>query len=259
MHDRMPKLFLVGVESPTAHLRLRLELSAGKPDDALLEIDKLVRSFVTAGERGGYPSPDSAANVSRLTLSAAPQIKGRQIVCDLQAEHVDPRAFQIVRIMIGASRSSAWTAGSVTIEEVRTGTLRRIDVPLPDDLNDEDVYPDVSNLVPFVVDWVSTQFSMSRRLLAAFRYPIQPEHVDGVAELVRIWGDLVEANGFSLPTEMPLEEVESVVGPVDQLDEFTIECVVDRFEACETAWNVLINLLDAYSRSMFRMSKISVE
>jgi hypothetical protein len=161
--------------------------------------------------------------------------------------------------MIGALPAQGWEVSEVRVQEPRLGPVRRVDLPLPDDSNDEDVYPTFSNHLPFSVDWVNVPFSMSRRCLVELTRPVEPADVQAVADRVELWGALLLAKGFALPSELPLEEIESFLGDVTQFDECTIEISVDRFQACATAWAVLVNLLDSYSRTGVGVAKVIVE
>jgi hypothetical protein len=255
----MSKLILVGVESPVTPLELVMSLSAGKGQEAASAVTALVERFVGAGRAGGYTLPSVAADRSRLELVPGVVVGSDQLTYRLEAKYVTGLAFQILRLMVGTVPGQSWAVGTILVREPRPGPLNRVELPLPDDENEDDVYPEMSVSVPIAVDWVETQFSWSRRCLVEFASPVQPNQLQAVKDRVNLWWALVEARGFVLPTDFPIEEILSTLGDVTQFDEFTIEIAVDRFHASEAAWEVLVSLLDAYSRSGVPIVNVDVE
>src|SRR5262249_36590553 len=152
MPDQFPKLVLLGVESPVTALDLILEFSLGAAQDAVVDIAPLVDAFVNVGGRGGFVLPGVATDRSGLDLVSGPQVAGVRLSYRLDARFVDARAFQVLRLMVGAVTPRGWEVGTITVREPRPGTLGRVELPLPDELHDEDYYPAFSDQLTFVVD-----------------------------------------------------------------------------------------------------------
>jgi hypothetical protein len=146
----------------------------------------------------------------------------------------------------------------ILVREIRDGIRQEVELPLPDDLNEADVYPPVSSELSFTVEWDDTVVSKGRRCLVEFQNPPGPFHVAGIAARASMWGDILEAGGYAMPLGLP-HEIESIAGSISQFDEYTVEVEVARFMASEAAWDILLNLLDSYSRSASRIVMVTVE
>ncbi|MEN3332475.1 MAG: hypothetical protein V7641_1840 [Blastocatellia bacterium] len=259
MSNRLPSLVLLGVESPVASLELTIEFAARRREErAVKAINDMVHTFIRAGEHGGYSVPQLAPDQSRLTFVSGPKLLAPRLAFELEAHHVDRRAFQVLRNMAARLEMERIEVGRITVRELREGNLRQDMLPEPDDDNEYDVYPEPSSQLSFVVDWVDTSFSKMRRCLVELRRPPKPSDVLDMANLVESWSHILEAGGFAMPLYLP-DEIDSFGGPVSQFDEVTIEIVASHFMASETAWFVLVNLLDTYSRSAVRVATVSVE
>lgn len=249
MTEGLPELVLVGVESSVAELEVAFEFSDGNPQSAASDHEALMRTFVVPGEHGGYPSPGSSPIESQLSLIAGPRLSGRDMFFELSASHVDPRGFQLLRNMTGRLDPQKAIIARIIVREKDQETRRRVTVEEPDDYNEDEVYPEPSNQMTFEVDWVNTEFSKSRQCYVELRRPADPAQVAEISTVVKWWGDLLEAGAFAMPVGLP-DEVESYLGSVSQFDETTVVVEVALYQASETAWNVLLNLLDVCSRAV---------
>jgi len=258
MPDPMPKLILMGVGLPVTPLEVNFEFSSGSPNDGAVAITPLVERFVKVGKLGGYPLPSVSADRSTMDLLSGPTTVANRLSYQLDARNIDSRAFQVLRLMVGALPAQGFLVGTIVVREPRSRSTAKVELPFPTDDAYYDHYPDISDSVPFIVEWVDLP-GKSRRYLVELSQPVDPDHLQAVADRVYAWWTLVDKKGFVLPTDVPVEEIESSFGAVTQFDEVTIEIAVDLFQSAETAWKVLTNLLDSQSRTAVAVAKVVIE
>jgi hypothetical protein len=127
-----------------------------------------------------------------------------------------------------------------------------------DEENEEDLYPEASGSIGFIIEEEDSEFSLMRRVLVEHGSSLENSHISTISEWVEKWFQLLERGGFAMPFKPP-PEADSFGGTVSQFDDFTIEIPVDRFEASEAAWNCLFNLLEVYSTRVRGIAKVTVE
>ena len=94
------------------------------------------------------------------------------------------------------------------------------------------------------------------------RCPVEPrsppaQSVDAVVEWIRPWSELLELGAFTPPVAEP-DFGRSIARSVQIFDEATIEIVIDRFEANENAWSVLVSMLAALHRGKVPLNSVTI-
>lgn len=256
MPDLFPTLTLAGLGSPSARLELIVD-RVDPADPTGVAVIEAVRSFARAGEYGGYAAPGKTADQSRLSVTGDPKTLLKGLHFELQAAHIDPLAFQILRNMMATLNLEGAGITSILVREVRQGNLARVELPIADEDNEEDVYPGLSDDLSFPPDWEDSDSIKFRRVVVEARQKLSPDQVIVFQQRVESWLVLLQAGGFCLPMGPPDEAVCSS-GSVSQLDEMAVEIAVTVFLASETAWNVLFNILDAIARTQAALAVVTV-
>jgi hypothetical protein len=253
-----PPLELAAASAPLARQEVTFHIAEGDPAAAAGLLDAVLRRHVAPGDLGGYVAPGVPADRSHFRLVSAAEVSKGTVVFVVEAEYVDPRAFQILRNMIARLTEARTAVTRIVVRQLSPGVPRGGELAPASDENEDEVYPPLSNQLRFPIEWVNTQFSKSRRCEVEYSKPLGAPEVLEITRRVETWGRVLQAGGFATPAGLP-GEVESVYGGVSQFDEYTVEIEVARFKASETAWNVVANLLDAHGRAASGVVKIVVE
>jgi hypothetical protein len=257
MSRNLPELILVGVTSGRAELDISIDLADGDHKVAKGPLDEITKAFVHPGELGGYPSPGTRPRNSRLR-PIANAIASAGLGFAVEAERVDPRAFQLLRNMAARLRIEDVEVRRITVRARGLKAATPVVLPEPDDDNEDDVYPPTSDILGFEVFSEEEEPSYVRRCLLEYRSSLLGTDVLEVAKWVEPWFELLEQGAFAMPWGFP-EEADSLRGSISQFDDITLEIVVDRFRASESAWNVLVNLLESYAGIDRLVTKIEME
>jgi hypothetical protein len=257
MRHNLPLLLLKGVRTPTGMLEVSFEVSTGEDSTEREWLGKIVGTFAEVGKRGGYSLPDTEPNQSRLTLLSELFTQTNFPMCKFEAVRVTPRSFQLLRNMAGRLKIYHVEVHRILVHNLGQETGISEEAPEPRDSNEEEIYPAASSQIWFELQKDEIPTSRVRQCLVEFHEPPEARHVLEISHWIQPWFDLLEAGAFAMPVGLP-EWTESIGGSVTQFDEMTIEIAIDRFEASESAWNVLINLLDVYNRSSFPVEKVII-
>lgn len=258
MAERLPSLVLSGSAGAKVSYEVTVEI-ASPMDDAVFEtLQWLIGAFAEAAAHGAFPVSSVIPGESRLTVVSSTVSPPDVFSCQLEAEFVDPRAFQLLRNMAGRLKLQEIDVTRITVTELGQDERPPVELPEPDDDNEYDIYPELSSRLGFAVEGEDSDFSKSRRCLVEMRDPVEASHVLGIRDWIQPWYLLLEAGAFALPVGLP-DETDSIRGSVTIFDELTVEISVDRFLASETAFFVLINMLDAYGRTSIPMARIIVD
>jgi hypothetical protein len=241
-----------------AEVELAFELSESVPDGLSRHLENVVATLAAAGQRGAYPLPTAAPADSRMVLLHGPLVSPIGLSFRLQVRHVDPRAYQLVRNMAYRSELAQDAVSRILVLAARDEAARVVELPVPNDENEDDVYPGLSDRGRIEVEWVNTEFSKSRRCLVLLAREPQTDDLSEIGRCAQLWGTLLEASAFALPAGFP-GETESYAGAVTQFDSRSVEIEVARLEASETAWNPLINLLEAWGGANAMVESVIVE
>ncbi len=257
MSRRLPELVLKGVDGTSARLDIEFEVIGVDPKLTERSLIEITDAFVRGGEFGGYPMAGMPPrNCRMLQLPRAAGMTGLGLT--IQAEGVDPYAFQCLRNMAARLRIEEIEVHRVTVRSLEAIAIETIVVPEPDEDNEEEVYPIMSDLLGFETSWEELEPSWVRRCLIEHQNSLLSEQVLDIAKWIDPWYELLEEGAFAMPWESP-EEADSLRGSISQFDDVTIEIAVDRFQASECAWNVLVNLIEGYRCTGWPVSKVDIE
>jgi hypothetical protein len=151
----------------------------------------------------------------------------------------------------------------VEVESIDLSPARSADTAiqlksLPSDNNEFDAYPAVSPLVRFRLEGEGGDVGKLRRCVVELATIVEAAHVDQLKEWIDPWFRVLEAGAFSMPVG-PATETDCIRGSVELFDEQSIEITVNRFQASETAWHALINMLDTCWGTLPLISKVLVD
>jgi len=258
MSERLPSLVLSGSAGPKVSYEVTFDISTPVDEPVYEQLDWLIGVFAEAGGHGGFAVPSVSPSQSRLSLVSSSPSPPDSFLCKLGTNFVDQRAFQLLRNMAGRLKRQNINVRRIAVIELGSKAHQLVEAPEPSEENENDVYPEISSSVRLEVEGEESEFSKARRCLVEMRNPIEASHVLGIADWIKPWYLILEAGAFAMPIGLP-DETDSISGSVTIFDEITVEISVDRFQASECAWNVLVNLLDAYSCISSPVSKVTVD
>ena len=225
---------------------LRMTGSA-TPDRVAATIRPVVDAVLACGAAGGFCPTRTPPRISWLRSTGPMLVAGSGIELRLEAYDIDPRFVRLLQAPL-----MRWTDLRDTVPDL---LLRQASPPtnepprqLPDCNadNEEILYPEPSDLPGFVVDVIDDTDSWMRHCMVELEEPGDASIAAALSDWIDSWGRLLELGAFALPYDDP-EEGNSIMGKVAQLDAWSIEIGVDRFDANFAAWGVLTNLLGSFS------------
>jgi hypothetical protein len=218
-------------------------------------LNQVLRTFVEAGARGGYPTADAAPGQSSLRVASDLAPRQGVLTARLEGVQVTSAAFQLLRNMVSRMQGEQPVIKRLLVRDPKSASAAKQRVPEPEDANEERAYPPVSTRLGFAFRSEAFPDSRMRRCLVELAEPPEAEHVEAIARCVKPWFDLLEASAFALPVELP-PFGDCIAGDVTLFDEGTVEVVANRFVASECAWYVLLNLLAAQHRKAFSVGAV---
>lgn len=227
---------------------------------------EVMAPWLAVGAAGGFSS--SYAHPGESTVGTVSPTRGldAQGSVLLRVQAMDRRAFQVLRsaLLCRASRRllEAGSADASREEEIAdrlglalSGASLRIDdgsaelQQLPG-ADPREVLPE-DLFAPPLHEWacvvLEPQPGELRRCVIEFEQAVDAALLAELDRFLAPWSALLELGGFEQPFDAPgVRRCSS--GAVQIYERFSAELVVDHFEASETAWNVLINMIACYSR-----------
>lgn len=258
MAERLPSLVLSTSSAPEVSFEVALDVSTPVDQSVHEKLVSLVGLLAQVGEHGGFAGSGVSPSQSQMFVAPGDSAVSGGFSCGLMANSIDIRAFQLLRNMLARLGLQGIDVTRIVVRELGQKEHRPVDVPEPNEQNEYDVYPGISSNMGLKVEGEDSDFSKSRRCLVETRSPIEADHVLGIGDWIRPWYLLLEAGAFAMPVGPP-DETDSFSGSVTIFDEVTAEISVDRFQASETAWNVLINMLEAYSCAKCPIAKVIID
>jgi hypothetical protein len=239
-------------------MTVEVRLGPGARPSESQRYEQALALFGACAARGAFCEPDAAPRAWDDKQELSAQWTGASLKLSLRTERFDNRALQVLRNLLLA-------VGSADDEHAEEGDhvegrIAAIVVELPADPygqhpdrlmplilyedNEDDEYPQPSQRLGFDCQQEEVDDTWVRRCVVEYAAPVAAEEVDRVKAWVAPWFDMLESGGYALPIGLP-SQVQSIAGSVVQFDELSIEVSVMRFDACEMAWNPLLNMLDA--------------
>lgn len=257
MSNQVPDLLLFEVTPSTESVSISLQLSDSREAPSRANLEAAIRAFVLAGAAHGYPASTAAPAHSSMSLGGV-EFGATQVSCALKLSQVDPHAYQLLRNMIGRLNHERATCSRICVVNLARSGSQPSSVPEIFEENELESYPKVSPQIAFDTAKEESGFGKVRRCLVEMRQPPSAEQVLALSDYTKPWYEILEAGAFALPIGPP-GEIEAIGGTVTQFDEVTVEIVVSRFLASECAWDVLLNMLDAYSCTSFPLAKVTID
>jgi len=235
-----------------------LVVEVGKPLDAgTIEALRRVAALIAeAGQRGAFPAPGHSPGSSRMKIAYARQEEHRLLFLS-DGEGFDLYAFELFRNMIHRLLRQGIETREIRVSDLQRPLITPYRKPEPNDQNEYDAYPSPAH-VRFAVeaeDFIPTKM---RRCLVELALPVEAFHVHQIQQWIAPWFDLIEAGAYALPVGHATE-VDSLRGDVELFDEQSIELTVNRFQASETAWGTLVNMLDTCWGDTTLISRFMIE
>jgi hypothetical protein len=243
MNGRSPLLVLPPGRRGAGRHSIRVDVETPLDDAALASIRGIVEVFCRAGSKGAFPAPDRPPAASRLMMGKGYVEEPFRLVCEVDGQDFDLLGFELLRNMGDRLARSDIRIRQflVSPETSRTDVQLR---PLPTWDNEFASYPPISSDVGFRLEDERIDVGKLRRCLVELAVCVEASHVTRIDDCVATWFDLLEAGAYSQPIG-PAWETDCIRGGVAIFDEVTVELVVNRFQASETAWHAVINMLAA--------------
>jgi hypothetical protein len=253
----LPDLVVPARYLPSGSLNVVVDAAPSASDPKLSFVGEMLDDFVQAGSFGGYAHPTAEPERSNLIMHSSSSVQGG-LQYRLQSDSIDLRAFQVLRNMIARLQLDDIFATRLVVSDTLTGDSKKITLPIPDEDNEDDVYPSVPARPAFNIELDDIGPGRARRCVVECANPVEADQVLELERRVDSWFALLEDGGFALPIGHPAEE-DCLRGAVCQFDEFSTEISVLCFRASEEAWNVLINILTAYSKLVAPVTSVVIE
>lgn len=257
MSPGMPLLRLPSEGRGAESWALRLEAADPLTEAAIGQIDHVVLLLAKVASHGGFPAPRSAPPSARMEIGPA-HLEARNIlVFDVDGNDCDLRGFELLRGMAERLVRNDVRIEAIALESKSIAPGGRLQLEPTDDTEYE-AYPALSPLIRFPLVREALDDTKSRRALVDLVTPVRKDEVDRLEEWLRPWFQLLEAGAFALPIGLP-SETDSIAGATTLFDEQAIEVSINRFQASECAWNVLVNMVDACWPDARWVSQLTIE
>jgi hypothetical protein len=206
-------------------------------------IDALLDPIALVAQRGAFRADSAKASVFRIADRA---IRDLQLTYSLDLDAVDPRFVELLRAALAQNQAFLPERLSLLPPPGDATPLRELAWP-----DDDDPYMGTpvrisEPIFPVTID--ATITSRMRRAVVVMAGLQQARDVERLADWLAPLGELLEAGAFCLPSAAPGEAI-STFGGVQIFEENSIEIIVDRFDANEAFFDVLVNCLDTYARA----------
>lgn len=238
--------------------RYSLVVEVGKPLDvgAIEALRRIAALMTEAGLRGAFPAPGHSPGLSRMTIAYARQEEYRLLFLS-DGEGFDLYAFELFRNMIHRLLRQAIEVREIRLSDLQRPLIAPYRKPEPNDQNEYDAYPSPAH-VRFAVEAEAFNPTKMRRCLVELAVPVEAFHLLQVQQWITPWFDLIEAGAYALPVAHAAQ-VDSLRGDVELFDEQSIELTINRFQASETAWGTLVNMLDTCWGDTTLISRLMIE
>lgn len=236
---------------------LAVELAQPANDAAIIELLRLSAVLCAAARQGAFPAPGHPPRESQMNFTFARQENERCLIFTIEAKAIDLRAFELFRNMGQRLLHKGIDVRELRLSAVGGALTKPYRKPEPDERNEYEAYPAVAK-VRFGVQAEEFVATRMRRCLIELSTPVAGAHVLRARTWLAPWFDLLEVGAYAAPIGLA-SETDSIRGDVELFDELSIEITVNRFEASETAWSALINLLDTCWDDSGLLTKIVID
>ncbi|MBS0447271.1 MAG: hypothetical protein JSR59_15130 [Proteobacteria bacterium] len=252
----MTELWLgAGSEGP-GEVRVDAEFASMLVAEAEGHLASCLRALCLLGRCGGLRPYVGAPYTAFAVPADAMAVVGTQLGATIEVDAMQTGAWYILRNMLEHPLDEALRPVRVRAGPQATRGWREL-ARMTEESEDDD-YPSPATALPWPLEFVDGSFSKSRRALIEFGAEVRNEWFYALRDGVRAWGDVLRRGGFAAPLDEPWDQ-DCVMGAVQIFDAWTIECEVSCFEASETAWSVLANIVDCYAGSMMPIDRLRIE
>ena len=226
---------------------------------ATAEVGDVFGAFAAAGRLGAYVLAGDSKIESTIEYEGQLVTHDHSVSAVCVASNIDPRAFQLLRNMLGEMRARGTSIDSIRVEVsgFREGTIARL--PEITNMNESEAYPTAARASDFPgLIWADSEFSKLRRVLVEF-YESPPKLTfERMKTYADAWYLLLEKGAFSRPFGPPFE-TQSIRGTLSRFDEVTNEISISRFIASEAGFKLLANMLGHFSRYVSRLARVEID
>jgi len=222
------------------------------------QIFTLIRFLAASGDRGAFPAPGTSPLASRFSITDERLEASDRITCTILGNGFDLYGFELLRNMGQRLERNDIVVRRIELSEPEVEGRRTHPKSEPVYENEFDAYPAVSPLVRFTLEGEAGNVGKMRRCLVELTTIVEANHLVHLTDWIYPWFRLLESGAFSMPIGLPTE-TDSFCGDVVLFDEQSIEIGINRFQASETAWHALINMLDTYWRTTPLISKVLID
>lgn len=246
----------IGLALVTARLVCHYDVRPG--DEALTHVDACIERFCALGRAGGFcPSVDSGRGEYRIARPAKRR-GSNEVEALIGIGAMQSAAPQVLRNLLEASGTPETAPQTMFLGPVDAAFEDGRLVPPPVDDNEDLAYPVLAVGADFAVEIIDRSYRKTRRVLIEFATEAADTAFMPVQDAARVWGAVLSAGGFAPPVAAP-DEAESFLGDVQVFDPWTVEIEVWIFEASESAWPALMNVLAVSVAPIARMIMVVVE
>lgn len=233
---------------------------------------QILQTWFAAGQAGGFLVPEAFPDQFYFAQSSY-QTEFYQADLLLQTNGFDPRSIQILRSALLAFLARNFPPATCKTEDEGTEEVRVIEhlahllgtatlvlqrypvtpveliaLPGADPVSDEsDYYFYPAPILHKSFDLVlAPQYGRLRRCIVDFAMTVDNALLAELTAWIAPWKQLLELGGFEQPCDAPGMRL-SVFGTVQIYDQRSAEIVIDRFDAAEGAWSILVNMLVTFA------------
>ena len=211
---------------------------------------ELLRDLSGIASRGGFSSGTAPAELAVVRVGA----ERTTVFADLRCSGLDARFVNCV-ISALAVNDPDETVDTVVLAAPSGGPPPV--VPQPHEIEEDTVYPERRDTLAFRLMIDTTVTSRLRRLVVTYPHAVTRDDLARLGDWIGPWAAALEAGAFVLPHEAPAEAVNVHAG-VQLFEKDSAEIVVDRFDSYDEAFDILLNMLDQYSRMVDRIDKVEL-
>lgn len=222
---------------------LRIDRSADAENVDTTLLRPLLDAVAGVGRNGGFTT--DAAQETRFGQNHV-VTDAAGLRADLTLAGIDGRFVECIRASLtAAGLIEAFATLRLAPQE---GGEALHAMPPPETVDGRAIYPPVRAVLAFGVQKDTTITSRMRRVVVTGTAPQSARDRAALHDWVAPWGAALELGAFTLPHLFP-QEAECVFGGVQSFERDSLEIVVDRFDADEEAFSVLLNMLDLFART----------
>lgn len=257
-----PELVFIGAPAMVGDCRLEVVFDFASAADMQLGTEVLAAAcdaFAAAGNLGAYPMAGNTRHEASMAASAIVRAGERQAGLLLTAFNTDPKAFQLLRNMLGTLVRCDARLERIRVTAQGSQGEQPVRLPPVEERNESTAYA-ATAVTPalFELIWSDSQFSKARRVLVEFRAPPPADLPASLGRYVDAWYQLLELGAFCAPFGLPFE-TESIRGRLSLFDERSYEISIARFVASEAGFRVLANMLGHFSRHVLAIASVEID